>query len=357
MLVSNRDGMTYASREDVKRALDIAETARADDQIDRALASATDNVEGLLNRRFYPEVRTQRFNWPDPLGTTSIPHTLYFDRHDVISVTTLTSDEVIAANQYFLYPDDGPPYTRLELDVDGSATFEQEGGGQNSISVAGVFGFSANTEPAGALVAAGITDSATTMDVTLGTDLIGVGDLLVVESERMVVTDKSFIAIPVAQELTAAVPAGSTSSIGVTSGSNFAVGEVILIDAERMLIIDINNNTLAVKRAWDGSTLAAHSLAAPVLGNRRLTVSRAALGTVAAAHGGAVAVAKHRVPPTVRSLAVAEAMSLLLQERTGYARVIGAGEGESEVRGIGLADLRDQALRAYGRKKMRGRAV
>src|SRR3546814_10709701 len=94
MAVKDRQGMTYASREDVKRALDIAETARADDQIDRALASATDSVESLLHRRFYPEIRTQTFDLPDPLGTTSLPFTVYFDPHDVLSITTLTrSDE------------------------------------------------------------------------------------------------------------------------------------------------------------------------------------------------------------------------------------------------------------------------
>src|SRR3546814_15022627 len=82
MAVKDRQGMTYASREDVKRALDIAETARADDQIDRALSSASDSMESLLNRRFYPEIRTQAFDWPDPLGTTSLPFTVYFDRQD-----------------------------------------------------------------------------------------------------------------------------------------------------------------------------------------------------------------------------------------------------------------------------------
>src|SRR3546814_16931304 len=97
--VKDRQGMTYASREDVKRALDIAETARADDQIDRALSSASDSMESLLNRRFYPEIRTQAFDWPDPLGTTSLPFTVYFDRHDVLSITPLTSGSQIVRSE------------------------------------------------------------------------------------------------------------------------------------------------------------------------------------------------------------------------------------------------------------------
>lgn len=355
MTLKDRQGMTYASREDVKRALDIVETARADDQIDRALAAASDTVEGLLMRRFYPEVRTQAFDWPDLLGTTSLPWTLYFDRHDVISVTTLSSGSVIASGNYFLEPQDGPPFTRLELDVDDSATFERNSAGQRAVTVEGTFGYSDDTESAGTVVTA-ISSSITTIDITDGTALVGVGDLLAIESERVTVTEKGFMAPASAPTLSSAVAVGSSASISVTDGSEFVAGEVILIDSERMLIIDINSNTLAVKRAWDGSTLAAHSNGAAVLVQRRLTVRRGVLGTFAASHS-TVAVSKHIVPPLVRSLTIAEAMAVLLQERTGYARTIGAGEGESEVRGVGLADLRDQAVRAYGRKKTKARAI
>src|SRR3546814_9584290 len=90
-------------------------------------------MESLLNRRFYPEIRTQAFDWPDPLGTTSLPFTVYFDRHDVLSITTLTSGSQIVPGDYFLLPDDGPPFTRLELDAEGSASFDQNSAGQRSI--------------------------------------------------------------------------------------------------------------------------------------------------------------------------------------------------------------------------------
>lgn len=353
-LVKDRQGMTYASREDVKRALDIKETARADDQIDRALRSASDNVEGMMHRRFYPEERTQAFDWPDPLGADSFPWTVYFDRHDVISITAITSGTTaIDSDDFFLLPDDGPPFTRLELDVDGSATFDQNSAGQRSISVQGLFGYSDETESAGSL-ATSVLSTATTFDVTDGTALIGVGDLLQVEDERVTVTEKSFL--DSTETLTDDVTAGGAVSVDVSDGSAFTVGEVLLIDSERMLITDINGNTLAVKRAWDGSTLAAHSSGASVLVSRRLTVRRGVLGTVAATHN-TVTITKHVVPPMIRDLTIAEALTVLLQERTGYARVIGQGEGESEVRGVGLADLRDQAIRAYGRKKGRGRAI
>lgn len=354
MALKDRQGMAYASREDVKRALDIVETARADDQIDRALASASDTVEGLLLRRFYPAIDTRFFDWPDRSG--SRPWRLWLGIDELISVTTLTTaGTVVAAPDFFLDPNTGPPFNRIEIDLASSASFSAGDTHQRAISVAGVFGYSDDTEPAGTIVTA-INDSITTVDVSDGTALLGVGDLLQLEAERVTLTGKGFMSPSGTHELTAAVPLGGSFSIAVTDGTQFVPGEVLLVDAERMLVIDVNGNTLAVKRAWDGSTLAAHSLGADVLVQRRLTVRRGVLGTTAATHG-TVAVAKHVVPPLVRSLAVAEAMAVLLQERTGYARVIGSGEGESEVRGVGLADLRDQATRAYGRGRVRARAV
>lgn len=354
MALKDRQGMAYASREDVKRALDIVETARADDQIDRALASASDVVEAWLLRRFYPEIDTRFFDWPDRSGAR--PWRLWLGRDELLSVTTLTSGgTVIAAADFFLEPNTGPPFTHLEINLGSSASFSTGDTHQRAIEIAGVFGYSEDTESAGTVVTA-INASITTVDASDGTALIGVGDLLQLEDERVTVTDKSFMAPAGTHELTAAVAIGSSATIDVTDGTEFVPGEVILVDAERMLIIDVNGNTLAVKRAWDGSTLAAHSLGADVLVQRRLTVRRGVLGTTAASHS-TVAIAKHVVPPMVRSLTVAEAMAVLLQERTGYARVIGAGEGESEVRGVGLADLRDQALRAYGRGRARVRAV
>ncbi|MEU4386577.1 hypothetical protein [Promicromonospora sp. NPDC023805] len=352
MALKDRQGMAYASRQDVKRALDIVETARADDQIDRALASASDTVEALLLRRFYPEIDTRYFDWPDRSG--SRPWRLWLGHDELISATTLTSGgTVITAADFFLEPSDGPPFNRIEIDLSSSASFSAGNTHQRAIEVAGVFGYSADTEPAGTITTA-IDGSTTTVDISDGTALVGVGDLLVLEDERVTVTEKGFL--DSTKTLTDAVAVGSAAMITVSDGSAFVPGEVLLVDAERMLVIDVNSNTLAVKRAWDGSTLAAHASAAPVRVQRRLTVRRGVLGTTAASHS-TVAIAKHVVPPMVRNLAVAEAMAALLQERTGYARVIGAGEGESEVRGVGLADLRDQATRAYGRGRVRVRAV
>jgi hypothetical protein len=121
------------------------------------------------------------------------------------------------------------------------------------------------------------------------------------------------------------------------------------LDSERMLIVDIAGNNLTVKRAWDGTVLAAHT-GSSIYAPRTLTVTRGALGTTAAIHTTAAAITCHVVPGLVRELCIAEATNLLLQGASGYARTIGAGDYTKESSGTGLANLRDQVYAAYGRK-------
>lgn len=349
-----RDGMTYANVEDIKNALDVLETARAETQIYRALHSASDSVEGLCHRRFYPEIATRFFDWPN--RQYARPWRLWLDTNTLISVTTLSSGgTTIDAADFFLRRSDQrdePPFTHIEIDLDSNAAF---GGGdthQRDISITGLFGYWDEDESAGAL-AEELDASETGVDVTDGS-LVGVGDLIRVGDERMAVTGRAFL--DSGEDLTAAVSSASSTTIPVDDGSTFHEGETILIGGERMLIVDIAANDLVVKRAWDGTTLESHLDNANVFVSRLLTVVRGALGTTAAAHSTAAPVTRHHVPPLVRDLTIAEAMSRLVQERTAYARTIGVGEGEREVRGVGLADLREQARTEYGRK-VRKRAI
>jgi hypothetical protein len=130
----------------------------------------------------------------------------------------------------------------------------------------------------------------------------------------------------------------------------FAAGETILIDGERMRVDDIAGNTLVVTRAWDGSTIAAHSVGATIYAPRTLTVERGALGTTAATHSSSAAVYRWDAPGPVRQLCVAEAITSLLQGRSGYARTAGTGENEREATGRGLSELRERVYLSHGRK-------
>jgi hypothetical protein len=345
----------YATREDVKSALDIKETARSNAQVDQAIEAASRSIEGVLHRRFYPQTATRTFDWPG--GTYSRPWRLWLNQHELVSVTTLTAGgTTIAASDYFLRPDDGPPFTHVEIDLDSSAAFQAGDTHQRAISIVGVFGHSADTEAAGALAEA-LDASETGVDVT-DSALIGVGSIIKVDSERMLVTGKTMldtgVNIDAADSLTA-----SAADVAITMSTTTSapvVDETILIDSERMLVVDVAGSVLTVKRAWDGSVLAAHSANADIYAPRTLTVTRGALGTTAATHSTSTAVTKHVVPGTVRELCIAEAINTLLQRSSGYARTTGSGENERETLGRGLRAIREQAYTAYGRKT-RMRAV
>lgn len=340
----------YATREQVKAAIDMAETARANAQVDRLIAAASRQVKGLTRREFYPTVATRYFPWPS--SQMGRPWRLWLDQHELISVTTLSSGGVtIAATDYFLEPQgSGPPYTRIEIDLSSNAIF---GGGdthQRDITVTGTFGYGADEAPAGALAEA-LDASETAVDVT-NSSAIGVGDLIKVESERMQVTGKT--TLTTGQTLQAPLLASKAGeTVAVTTGSAYAVGETLLLDAERMLIVDIAGNNLTVTRAHDGSTLAAHT-GSTIYAPRTLTVERGVLGTTAATHPDAASITRHVVPELIQQLCIAETLNALQQEGSAYARLIGSGENARESGGRGLRDLRAEVKATYARKARKG---
>lgn len=347
-------GIWYATLEDVKRALDVAETARSNGQVSRVIDSASRSVEGLLKRRFYPQTATRTKDWPNHQHARA--WRLWLDKDELVSVSALTAGGVtIPAADYFLEPaNDGPPFTHIEIDLDSSSAFAAAGTHQRAISITGVFGHSADEDPAGALAAAIGTTTTTTINVT-DSEAIGIGDIIKIDNERMIVTGKSML--DTAQNLgTSLTAANNNVTVAVTTGSAYHVDETILVDSERMLIVDIAGNNLTVKRAWDGSVLAAHTAPADIYALRTLTVTRGALGTTAATHTDATAITRHAVPSLVRDLTIAEAISTLQQETSGYARTAGSGDSERLVGGRGLADIRAEAIARYGRKA-RSRAV
>lgn len=339
-------GYWISTREMVKSALDSKETARNNAQIDRAIEAGSRSVEGLLHRRLAPTLATRYFDWPNQQHAQF--YRLYLDENDLISVTSITSGgTTISSSDYFLEPvNTGPPYARLELDLSSTAAF---GGGdthQRNIAITGLWGYSDDSEPAGATAEA-LDDSETGVDVT-NSALIGVGSILKVDSERLIVTEKSMLTT--GQTLQTQVLASVAENVlAVTTGSAYFVGETILLDSERMLIVDISGNNLVVKRAWDGTILATHT-GSTIYAPRTLTVVRGALGTTAASHLTAATLTKWAPPALVRDLVVAEAINSIQQETSGYARTVGSGDNEREIGGSGLIGLRKAVCRAYGRK-------
>ena len=354
------DTPVYCTREDVKQALDLKETARSNGAVDRAIQAASASVEGLCHRVFYPQVATRYFDWPDQYAR---PWRLWLDDSELISVTALSSGGVaIPADCFNLEPNrNGPPFNRVEIQLDTDSAF---GGGstpQRDITITGLFGYSDTAAPAGT-AAAGAAAGATTLDVT-DSAAIGVGQILRIGTERLLVSDRAMLAT--GQTLQANLDVRQNDqALHAVDGAAFTVGEVLLLDAERMRIDDIAGNTLVVRRAWDGTTLAAHTATIAIYAGRRLTVIRGALGTTAATIAPGAAVQRWQAPAPVRSLCIAEALVDLLQEASGYARTTGVGSGARQVGGGQIAktqygtsieDLRDKTYTSHGRKaRIRG---
>ena len=65
-------------------------------------------------------------------------------------------------------------------------------------------------------------------------------------------------------QLNSSITSTSSTSIRVQSSTDLAVNDVILIDSERMLITAISGNTLTVTRGYDSTTAATHSSTATI---------------------------------------------------------------------------------------------
>lgn len=345
----------YTTRETVKRALDQGEVARNNANIDRCIESASRSVEGLCHRVFYPRVATKYFDWPNQQGAVS--WRLWLDVSDLISITTLTSGgTAISSGSYFLEPNTtGPPYTRLEVSLATSSAF---GGGsthQRDITVNGLWGWNDDHTSTGLTIEA-LDASETGIDVNAATAAqVGVGSILKIDSERMLVTDRTQLDTGVNVGGSGLTNSKGDTALTVADGTQFAVGEVLLIDSERVLITDIAGNTLVIERAFDGSNSAAHAIGADIYAPRTLTVQRGALGSTAATHLSGATVSAWQVPSGIRQLATAEAIHELMQEQTGWFRTMSAssifgGTARRAATVEALVDLRDQIYRTYGRK-------
>lgn len=346
----------YCTRDAVKAALDSDLTARDNAQVDRAIHSTRQRIDSLLHvAHCDPQDGTRYFPWPGDPGQRS--WVLYLGEDRLVALTSATTDgTALTVGDLNLEPvNTGPPYTRVETDRDTATTYDGSTS-QRNLALVGTWGLGDDQLPAGALAAALVDTTGTTVDVTNSAP-IGVWSLLLCGTERMIVTAMGLLdsGQNLGGNLTASL---ANDTVNLTSGAAFTVGEVITIDAERMLLVDIAGNNGLVKRAWDGSTIAAHTATADIYVPRRLTVERGASGSTAATHALSAAVTVWDPPGELESLAVAEAVVQIENEQSAYARMVGSADGQREAAGRSTASikaLRDSVFSTYGR--MRSAAV
>lgn len=350
---------SYVTREALARASDIRQTANRNGSLDNAIQAASDQVDELMNRVFYPTKATRSFTWPDPNRSRS--WRLWLDENDLVSLTEIrlrNTQTVVDPAAILLEPvNSGPPYNRIEVDVNSgasTATFGGSSGTQQAVQITGTWGYDNKVEYTGTLAQSVSGSIGSTGFRITDSSAAGVGDLLLIDTERLLVSDRSQVqtTATLAQSLSAS---NSANELQLTSSDVFA-NEMITVGVEQMLVLGVTGTTALVQRAQEGSVLAQHSPGDTVYAPRMLKVQRGQLGTTAAGHTQGVAFARQVYPALIIQLALAEAMTTLAQQNTAYARVAGAGENAVEASGKGLADLRLQAQNAY-RRSMRLQAV
>ena len=341
--------MNYTTRERVKRALKLSGSDR-DSVIDAAIATATDEIEELTNRKFIPRTETHAFSWPqrDHRG-----HYLLYLDDDLLTLTALTKDgatqTVIPVSDVFLEPGDlGPPYYLLELDRSTSVFFSAGNTPQRAIRATGQWGFSNDTAAAG-LTAEALDNSETDLNIS-DASLVDVGDTILVETEAMQVTERALL--DTAADLNGALTADvSEVTVTVDDATKVLAGEVIQVDSEKMLVESISGNDLSVLRSFDGSTLAAHNNSTSVFASRTLTVVRGANGTTVATHDTAKAITKYVVPGSISGLCLALATAYYEQGQIGWTGAFGGGlSTASETLMVALDKMRIQVKKAFKRR-------
>jgi hypothetical protein len=337
----------YCSRDDIARASDVALTSRAKREIDRALCGGADAVDALLNRTFYPVTQTKDFRWPPRAPQAPAWRFWIDDNAQLISLTSLTSGgtSVSTSNVYLEPQASGPPYNRVELNIGAATGFSVGTTPQRSLVITGRWGYREDVVSVGTL-GASINASVTALTVS-DSSAVGPGELLYIGTENMLVLDSSMTSTSQTLQ-TPLTAASSDNGVAVTTGSAYAVGEVIQLDTELMEITSITGNTLTVTRAVQGSVLAAHT-GSTIYAPRSLTVQRAYGGTTAASHTQGDALTKLAPPPLVSQLNLAYAQTGYAESLGAYARPGGSGARTAPQPGAGVGSLEDQALDAYFR--------
>jgi hypothetical protein len=350
----------YTTRERVMRAADVKASAYRNQEIDLAIQAGARRIDSLCNRGdsvrpgFAPWTGTITYDWPNvSSGNTGNSFRLWLAPHAIASITSMTSGGQVVTSQAYGWPADaGAPFPAIALDRTGAYALEPgSGAGQRSAVITGVWMGAANDERTSTNWLLGSSPSSSQGSMTINAPF-GVGQILRIDSERMIVNDRTWSASGQTGTLAASM---SAETLAVADGTAFFADEELILDSERIWIRDIVGNNLIVKRAVSGSILAAHS-GVPIQWSRTAIVERGVLGTTAAAHTSGTRVYFAKAPALIEQLNVAYALDQRAQETSGYARTIGSQESEKEYGARGVKELEKAVTAAYGRQ-VRHRAI
>jgi hypothetical protein len=218
----------------------------------------------------------------------------------LLSVTSIDNDgTVLATTDWIGRPVqrawEHGPYYYLDLDPDGSVAEWAS----DDLTIVGKWGMYDYSVSLGFSASLAAVDTAT-LAIADGSKL-SPGMVLLIESEQLLVESTSTTTTDSTADLAEDVDATSETEITITDGTKVAVGEVIKVGFEQMLVLDIATNELQVERAYNGTSMAAHTSGAGVLVFRTFNVKRGINGTTAAIHSSK-AVYQYQAPADVNYL-------------------------------------------------------
>lgn len=344
--------LSYTTVEAVKAAAGFTGDT-LDSRILRHIEAIGQELESTWGKWFLPVTEARSYPWPD--RNINNAYTLYLD-WPLISLTSMTDENgnsSVNTDNLFLEPANfGPPYNRIEVDRSTSEDFRFLTTSQRALEVTGQWGYHNRTESAGNLDGALSDTTGTTLALTRG-DVVGIGDVLLIDSEAVWITDRT--STDLGRNLSSGVTTKDVTDTTLTLDGAptdaVRVGEILRIGSEHMRVKTITSTTVfEVEREWDGTTLATHSASDDVYIFRSYTMERGVNGTTAATHTDDTSVSRYVAPPLVVDRVIGEVITILSQEHAHFGRTVGAGEGQTEMRGRGIADVRKRSDAVYKRR-------
>jgi hypothetical protein len=243
----------------------------------------------------------------------------------LLSVSSITVDGVaLGQSDYDLLPlnkhwEDGP-YTCVQMASDGSRTrFEID----EEIVITGTWGLFSASEDTGQTLPGNVLIGDTSIAFSDGSKF-SPGMTLKIESEHLLITGSG--AFSDSATNTNQVLDNSQETVLLLDGTKGKAGEVLRIDFEQMKCVEVQTNTVLVKRGWNQTARVAHLTNADVYVLRTYAVDRGCNGTAAAAHVATTPINRMLVPDDINYLAREIAALMLKKAESSFAGRIGNAE-------------------------------
>lgn len=300
---------------------DLGVPGAADEEmVMRKIRSASRFLEGKIGQ-FLPVIEARAFSG-DGISTL-------FLQAPLLRITSITHDTkaLTAGVDFSLAPQErwwpGGPYSRLVAKID-STLLGNWLEYPESTAITGWWGlYDGAVSLAVSAVSQLIGD--TTITVSDGSK-VSPGMLLLIESEFEEVTAAGTMTDSTAT--TNGALDAVVETITLSNGALVKVGEVIKVNFERMLVLDIEANSVAVERGYARTKKASHLTGQTVYVQRTYAVSRGANGSTAAGHTSA-AVSRQMPPADVHYLCIEMAALAWKKAQTGFSGRQGTAEGET----------------------------